>query len=331
MSVTIVEAYREALASEMRTNDAIFVLGEDVRGGGAFEASLGLLDEFGPGRIVDAPISEAAIMGVAIGSAIRGLRPVVDFQYGDFLFAAADQLVQHATKLPEMSGDQLRVPLVLQLPTGASGRGAQHAHSVEASFFGTPGLVIATPSTPEDAAGLLRSALRHDGVVLLCIHKHLYGASGRPLLHPETSTGGRPPGDDAVPFGRAAIRRHGRDVTVVANLLMVHRALAVAAELARDGIDMEVVDPRTIAPLDVEAVTRSVARTRALLVVEEGPRMAGWGGYLIAELAAAGALEGIRVDRLAGRDAPIPYAPALEAAAIPSLSDIAAAARRLVA
>jgi pyruvate/2-oxoglutarate/acetoin dehydrogenase E1 component len=327
---TIVEAYRVALAARMLANEAIFVLGEDVRSGGAFEASLGLLEAFGPARVIDAPISEAAIMGVAIGSALRGLRPVVDFQYGDFLFACADQLVQHATKLREMSGDLLRVPIVLHLPTGASGRGAQHAHSIEAHFFGTPGLVIATPATPGAAAGLLASALAHDGPVLICIHKHLYGGSNRPLLHPMTSTSEAPPDGHVVPFGRALVCRAGRDLTVVANLLMLHRALEVADELARDGVELEVIDPRTIAPFDVAAVAASVRRTGALLVVEEGPRMAGWGGYLIGELATSGALEGIAVRRLAGADAPIPYAPALEKAAIPSAGDIATAARQLV-
>jgi pyruvate dehydrogenase E1 component beta subunit len=330
VSTTIVEAYRQALATSMHEDETVFVLGEDVRGGGAFEASLGLLDEFGPGRVIDAPISEAAILGLAIGAAIRGLRPVVDFQYGDFLFACADQLVQHATKLRAMSGDRLRVPLVLQLPTGASGRGAQHAHSIEAHFFGTPDLTIATPATPGDVAGLLRGALRHEGPVLLCVHKHLYGAKGRPLLHPETSTSEQAPVNDAISFGSATVRREGRDLTIVANLLMLHRALAVARTLALDGIEVEVVDPRTIAPFDTATVATSVARTGALLVVEEGPRMAGWGGYLVAELATMGLPTGARVERLAGRDAPIPYAAALEAASIPSEADIEAAARHLV-
>lgn len=329
MTSTIVEAYRRSLAGCLRDDDTVFVIGEDVRGGGAFETSLGLIDEFGGRRVVDAPISEAAIVGLAVGAAINGLRPIIEFQYGDFLFAAADQLVQHATKLGAMSGGRLSVPLVLQLPTGASGRGAQHAHSIEAAFFGTPALVIATPSTPADAAGLLRTAVDHDGVVLLCIHKHLYGSSGRPLLHPETSTGSAPPEGHRVPFGEAAMRRSGDDLTIVANLLMSHRALAAAERLARDGIEAEVIDPRTIAPLDVDAVARSVARTGGLLVVEEGPSMAGWGNYLVAELATSGVLEGVPVARLAGEDAPIPYAPALEEAMIPSVERIVQAAAEL--
>lgn len=328
--VTIVEALRDAIRAQMRADDRVFVIGEDIRIGGAFLVTRGLVDEFGPDRIIDTPISEAGFFGLAIGAAIRGLRPIVDFQYGDFLFSAADQLVQQATKLRYMSGNALEVPLLIQLPTGASGRGAQHANSVEGAFFGTPRLKILTPATPRDTAGLLRTAFREPGVVLVCIHKHLYGSRGRPLHHQETSTGTVGEGEPAIPFGVADVKRAGRDITIVANLLMLHRALDAAARLAAEGIEADVIDPRTIVPLDVETVAASAAMTGRLLVVEESPRRAGWGAHLIAEVVSRGTPSLSRVRRLAAADVPVPYAPVLESAVIPSVTDILRAAREMV-
>ena len=172
--LTIVQAMREAMHEEMKQDENIFVIGEDIRIGGSFLFTLGLLDEFGPDRVINTPISESGFIGLAIGAAIQGLRPIVDFQYGDFLFCAMDQIVQQATKLRYMSGGQVKIPLVIQLPTGASGRGAQHANAVEGFYFHIPGLKLVTPATPYDAKGLLKTAIRDDNVVLFCVHKHTY-------------------------------------------------------------------------------------------------------------------------------------------------------------
>jgi pyruvate dehydrogenase E1 component beta subunit len=327
---TIVEALRSVIADEMDRDDDIYVIGEDISQGGAFQASVGLLDRFGAGRVVDAPISEAAIVGLAIGSAMRGLHPIVDFQYGDFLYAAADQLIQQATKLRYMSGGQVAVPMLIHLPTGASGRGAQHANCLEASFFGVPGLRVVTPTTPSDTAGLMRTALRDPNLVLFCIHKSLYGTEGRDNLYPETSTGAFDT-DEAIPYGSARIAREGSDVTIVANLLMLHRSLAVAGQAAADGISVEVIDPRTIVPFDIDTVETSVSRTGRLITVEESPRRAGWGGYLIGELARRGVLEGAAVERIAAPDLPVPFAPNLEQAVIPSEAQIREAVDRVMA
>lgn len=313
---TIVEALRSTIVDEMTADGDVYVIGEDISQGGAFQASVGLLDRFGAERVIDAPISEAAIVGLAVGSAMRGLHPIVDFQYGDFLYAAADQLIQQATKLRYMSGGQVSVPMLIHLPTGASGRGAQHANSLEASFFGVPGLRIVTPSTPRDTAGLLRTALRDPNIVLFCIHKSLYGTEGRDLLYPDSSTGSFVAGE-SIPYGSAAVARSGSDVTVVANLLMFHRSLKVAEDVAAEGISVEVIDPRTIVPFDIDTVAESVARTRRIVTVEESPRRAGWGGYLLGELGRRGLLVGASVERIAAPDLPVPFAPVLERAVIP--------------
>jgi len=326
---TIVEGLRAAITDEMDANDGVFVVGEDISQGGAFQASVGLLDRYGAERVVDAPISEGAIVGMSVGAAMRGLHPIVDFQYGDFLYAAADQLIQEATKLRYMSGGQVAVPMLIHLPTGASGRGAQHANCLEASFFGVPGLRIVTPTTPSDTAGLMRTALRDPNIVLFCIHKSLYGTEGRELLYPETSTGDIG-GTEAIPYGSARVARDGTDITVVANLLMLHRSLAVAEQVARSGVSLEVIDPRTIVPFDIDAVADSVARTGRLLTVEESPRRAGWGGYLIGELARRGSLRDVAVERIAAPDLPVPFAPNLERSVIPSEAQISEAVTRLM-
>jgi pyruvate dehydrogenase E1 component beta subunit len=321
-NLTIVEAMREAMRHEMRLDERVFLIGEDIHIGGAFLMTLGFLDEFGPERVINTPISETGFMGLATGAAIAGLRPIVDFQYGDFLFTAVDQLVQQASKLRHMSDGQVSVPLVVQLPTGASGRGAQHANSMESFFFGVPGLKIITPSTPYDAKGLLTSALRDGNVILFCVHKHLYGSKGRPLENSETSTGLVPTEEYLIPIGVADIKRQGTDVTVVANHLMLHRSLSAAERLAARGVSVEVIDPRTLVPFDLDTVTQSVRKTGRLLVVEENHARGGWGPYLIAHVAeqALGHLDGVR--RLSLPDAPVPFSPPLEASILPGTETI---------
>lgn len=252
--LTVVQALREAVREEVRRDEGVFVLGEDIRIGGSCLFTLGLQDEFGPERVLNTPISEAGFVGLAIGAAILGMRSIIDFQYGDFIFTAFDQFIQQCTKLRYMSGGQVSIPLVFQLPTGASGRGAQHANSVETIFFGIPGLKIVTPATPYDAKGLFKSAVRDDNPVLFCVHKHLYGSLGHLLAKSSIGRGHVPDGEYQIPLGKGDIRKPGSDITVVANGLMLHRSLNVAEALEGEGVSVEVVDPRCLVPFDTGLV-----------------------------------------------------------------------------
>lgn len=328
---TIIEALRSSLDAEMATDARVFVMGEDIGIGGSFHLTLGLLERYGAERVRDTPVSEAGFVGLAIGAAIGGMRPVVDFQYGDFLLCAADQVIQQACKLPYMSGGAIRVPLVLHAPTGASGRGAQHANSIENVFYGVPGLTVGVPSTPYDAKGMMTTAIRSDGPVLLCSHKHLYGSKGRRLEGGDGATGQVPVEPYEIPIGKAIVRRPGRDLTIVGALLMVHRALQAAEALAGEGIEAEVIDMRWLSPLDTDTVVDSVKRTGRLLVVEEGALRGGWGGAVVSAVAdrAFDSLDA-PIRRLAGPDSPIPVAPHLEAGLFPDRDRIASEARRLV-
>jgi pyruvate dehydrogenase E1 component beta subunit len=262
-NLTIVQAMREALVEEMRRDPDVFVVGEDVRIGGVFHLTLNLVDEFGLERIIDTPISEAGFTGLGVGAAIDGMRPVVDFQYGDFIFTAMDQLIQQASKLRYMSGGQVKVPLVIHLPTGASGRGAQHCNPVEGFCYPIPGIKLVTPSSPYDAKGLFKSAIRDDNVVLFCVHKHLYGSKGRPLAESSISREHVPAEEFTIPLGTAAVKRSGEHITVVANMLMLHRTLNVAAKLEQEGVSIEVIDPRCLIPFDLETIVVSVQKTAA--------------------------------------------------------------------
>jgi pyruvate dehydrogenase E1 component beta subunit len=325
-NLTIVQAMREALVEEMRRDPDVFVLGEDVRIGGVFHLTLNLVDEFGLERIIDTPISEAGFTGLGVGAAIDGMRPVVDFQYGDFVFTAMDQLIQQASKLRYMSGGQVKVPLVIHLPTGASGRGAQHCNPVEGFCYPIPGIKLVTPSSPYDAKGLFKSAIRDDNVVLFCVHKHLYGSKGRPLAESSISREHVPAEEFTIPLGTAAIKRSGEHITVVANMLMLHRALNVAANLEQEGVSVEVIDPRCLIPFDLETIVVSVQKTGRLLIVEENHERGGWGAQLAADVSreAFGYLDE-PVHRLATPDVPIPFSPPLEAWLIPDEERIRAA------
>jgi acetoin:2,6-dichlorophenolindophenol oxidoreductase subunit beta len=330
------EALRDAMRIAMKSDPRVFLIGEDigVKGGfgGGFTVTLGLSDEFDPERVVDTPISEGAIVGAAVGAAMVGMRPVAEMQYGDFVFCAMDQVVNQAAKMRYMSNGQVRVPMVLRLPVGASQRGAQHGQSTEALFMHTPGLKVVCPSTPRDAKGMLLAAIRDDNPVIFLEHKLLYGGKGTRRESASISFGvDVPEGDYTVPLGPAAIRRPGSDVTLLANMLMVHRAHSAAERLATSGIDVEVIDMRSLTPLDMETVAVSLAKTGRLLVVEEDNLTCGWGAEVLARVAESHShLLKRPMRRVASPDTPLPCATILERAYVPDVEKITAAVRGLL-
>lgn len=305
------EAVRQALDEELERDPRVVFFGEDVAAaGGVFAVTPGLLERHGPERVFDTPISELALAGAAFGSAVCGLRPVIEIMFADFLPLVMDSLVNQATKYWYLSNEQASVPLVIRSACGAGGRfGAIHSQMPIAWLLGVPGLKIACPATPHDARGLLKAAIRDDNPVLFLEHKRLYSLKG------EVS-------DDPVPLGKAAVRREGEDVTIVTVMKGVHDALEAAEALARRGIEATVIDLRTLRPLDTEAVLRSVERTGRLLVVEEGPLTGGWAGEVLARVTeqALGYLD--LAWRLATPDHPIPYSPPLEDAFLPGAQAI---------
>ena len=334
--LTIAQALREAVAEEMRRDESVFLIGEDigVEGGfgGAFGVYLGLVEEFGHDRIIDTPISEKAIAGAAVGSALAGLRPIADMQYSDFLFECMDELVNQAAKMRLMSGGRLSVPLVMRAPVGATLRGAQHGQSPESYFAHVPGLKVVCVSDAYHAKGLLKSAVRDDNPVLVFEHKLLYGSKGREQLGGLDSTAEVPEEEYLVPLGKAVVVRPGRDVTIVATHVSLYRTLAAAGQLAADdGIECEVIDPLTLLPLDAETILDSVRRTGRLVIVHEDSLTGGWG----AEVAARAAEQCFGdlvapVRRIAALDAPIPFAPVLEDAVLPSVDRIKTVVREMI-
>jgi pyruvate dehydrogenase E1 component beta subunit len=334
--MTIVEALREALQEEMRRDERVILLGEDigVQGGfgGAFTVTLGLAEEFGRRRVIDTPITEAGIAGVATGAALGGLRPVADVQYGDFLFLAMDQLANHAAKLRYMSGGKLRVPMVMRAPVGATTRGAQHAQSLEAFFMHGPGLKVACPCNPYDAKGLLKTAIRLDDPVIFFEHKLLYGSKGSRKEAGGLEIFGTVPQEEyLIPFGQARVLRQGPDVTLVANLLMVHKSMQAAQNLAEAGIEAEVIDVRTLAPFDWPTLFESVSQTGKLVIVEEDNLTGGWGAEVAARTAdtCIGYLQA-PIRRVAAPDTPVPFAPIMENFYVPSVETIVATVTELM-
>ena len=326
--MSIAEALRQAIREEMQRDERVFCIGEDIGidggFGGAFTVTLGLSEEFGHDRILDTPISEAAIAGVAVGAALAGMRPIADVQYGDFLFCAMDQLANQAAKLRYMSGGQLSIPMVMRAPVGATARGAQHAQSLEAFFTHIPGLKVLAPSTDYDAKGLLKSAVRDENPVLIFEHKLLYGSKGPRSERGAISPVGEVPDEEyLVPIGKGAIRREGEDVTIVAKLLMVYRALAAADELAAQGIEAEVIDPRTLVPLDKELILASVRKTGRLVIAEEDNLTGGWAAEIAAIVAdEAFAWLDAPIKRVSAPDVPPPFAPVLESEYVPDKKKI---------
>jgi len=328
--LSVSEALREAMVHEMLRDPNVILLGEDVgRFNGAFNVSNGMLKEFGPKRVWDTPISEAGFMGMGIGAALTGMRPIIEFQYADFMFCAMDQIVNEAAKLRLMSGGQSSLPLVMRAPQGATGRAAQHSQSVEAYFMHTPGLYIALPSTPYDAKGLMIKAMRMNDPVLILEHKLLYGSAspggGKATSDSATSEIGSnvPEEDYEIPFGQADIKRSGKDVTIIATLFMVHRSLAAAADLEKSGISCEIIDPRTLVPLDEDTLLSSIKKTNRVIIVSEDISRGG----VTAEISAlimdkAFDYLDAPVGRVAADNTPIPFGPASEKRVIPQVEDI---------
>ena len=320
-TLTFAQAVNEALAEEMRRDESVFVIGEDVAEAGTpFKVLAGLVEEFGPGRVVDSPISEPGITGLGVGAAMTGLRPVVDIMFGDFLTLVMDQLANQAAKTHYMSGGKLKVPLTLRTTMGATRRsGAQHSQSLHAWVAHVPGLKVVLPSTPEDAKGLLKTAIRDDNPVVFVEDKMDYTVKGEV-----------PDGEYMIPFGVADVKRVGEDLTIVATSSMVRVALAAAAELEGDGISVEVIDPRTLVPLDLEALVKSATKTGRAIVVDEGHRSYGASAEIAAAIGEAAFYSlDAPVRRVAALDVPIPFSPPLEDATVPTPELVAQVAREL--
>jgi 2-oxoisovalerate dehydrogenase E1 component beta subunit len=321
-TLTLVEAVRAALAEELAADPSVIVLGEDVGvHGGVFRATDGLQQQFGEARVIDTPLAELGIAGVAIGAAMSGLRPVAEIQFADYIHPAYDQIVNEAAKIRYRSNGAFQCPVVFRAPFGAGVHGGlYHSQSVEALFLHVPGLKIVVPSTPYDCKGLLKSAIRDDDPVLFFEHKKSY----------RRLRGDVPDTDYVVPLGEADLKRRGRDLSIITYGIGVHLALEAAAQVASEGIEVEILDLRTLLPLDTAAIKETVARTSKVLIVHEDNRTGGVGAEVAALIAeeAFSELDG-PILRLAAADTHVPYAASLEEAILPNAADVVAAVRRL--
>jgi len=318
--LTMAEALREALFEEMARDSSVFVIGEDLRAAAPFGITKGLAERFGEDRVLDTPISEAALIGASLGAAITGLRPVADMHFADFVTCAMDEVVNQIAKVRYMFGGQVDVPLVLRMPTGSvRGAAAHHSQSLEAWFTHTPGLRVVFPSTPADAKGLLKTCIRGLDPVMFFEHKRLYKVPGEV-----------PDEEKLLPLGRADVKRAGADVTIVATGWMVHQALEAADRLIQDGVSTEVLDPRCLVPFDKAALFESVAKTHRVVIVEEAAKTGGFGAQIAAWLAEELFDElDAPIQRVASKDVPIPFSPPMEEFVIPNVGDVVAAVRRL--
>lgn len=312
--MTYSQAINEALREEMRRDKNVYILGEDVGAfGGCFGVTTGLIDEFGPERVLDSPISETAIMGSAVGAAVAGLRPVPEIMFDDFLGVCMDEVVNQTAKMRYMFGGKAKVPLTLRTACGAGvGAAAQHSQCLEAWLCHTPGLIVIMPSTAADAKGLLKTAIRDDNPVMFLEHKLLYGAGGEV-----------PEGEYTIPIGKADIKREGKDVTILAYSMMLHKALSAAETLSLEGIEAEVIDPRTLIPFDKETLYKSIEKTGRLVIVHEAVKQGGFGGE-IAAMVAEECFDSLDapIKRVAAPFTPIPFASGLESAYIPDEAKI---------
>ena len=316
--ITYREALNDALREEMQRDPSVFLLGEDVGlYGGAFKVTEGLYAEFGEKRVIDMPIAEGLIVGAAIGAAMAGLRPVAELMTVNFALLAMDQIVNHAAKIRYMFGGKTKVPLVIRAPGGGGNQlGAQHSQSLESYFLHCPGLKVVMPSTPEDAKGLLKEAIREDDPIVFLEHEHLYNTRGEV-----------PPGDYTIPIGKAAVRKKGTDLTIISYSNMALIAGEAAVQLAKEGIQAELIDLRTLNPLDLATLVASVRKTNRAIIVEEDWKTGGVGAEVSARIYehAFSSLDAPLV-RVAGKDTPMPYAKNLEQAAIPRVEDVIQAA-----
>jgi pyruvate/2-oxoglutarate/acetoin dehydrogenase E1 component len=324
--LTISQALNQALREEMHRDPEVFLIGEEIgiwgAGGGIFGVTLNLIKEFGPERVRDTPISEEAIAGLACGAAVTGMRPVAELMYVDFAALAMDPIVNQAAKLRYMFGGKAKVPMVIRAQEGAGrGNAAQHSQSLEAWFMHVPGLKVVVPSTPYDAKGLLKTAIRDDNPVIFLEHKALYATKGEV-----------PAEEYTIPFGVADVKRQGTDVTVVGIHTMVHRALAAAEKLADEGISVEVIDPRTLVPLDVDTIVASLKKTKHLVIAHEAVERGGAAGEIAMQVMdrAFDYLDA-PIRRVCGRNVPIPYNLGLERLAIPQEEDVIDAIREVLA
>ncbi|MDQ0331608.1 pyruvate dehydrogenase E1 component beta subunit [Mesorhizobium sp. YL-MeA3-2017] len=316
------QAIQEAMAIAMEQDERVFLMGEDIGVyGGAFQVTGDLVERFGTDRVMDTPISELGGAGVAVGAALTGLRPIFEFQFSDFATLAMEQIVNQAAKMRFMLGGEVSVPVVMRFPAGSgTGAAAQHSQSLEAWLGHVPGLKVIQPATPHDVKGMLLAAVADPDPVMIFEHKLLYKMKG-PV----------PEGHYTVPIGKADVRRKGRDLTIVATSIMVHKALEAAAALEAEGIDIEVIDLRTVRPMDKQTIIDSVKKTSRLLCVYEAVKTLGIGAEISAAVAESDAFDYLDapIVRLGGAEVPIPYNPELEKATVPQVPDIIAAARDL--
>ena len=320
--LTYREAIREALTEEMERDSLVFMLGEEIAEyGGAYKVTQGLVDKFGRDRIRNTPLAEAAIAGAALGSALTGMRPVAEFMYIDFSLIASDQIINQIAKLRYMTAGMVKVPLVIRTQCGGGvSAGPHHSQSLEAIFTHIPGLIVVMPSNPYDAKGLLKSSIREDNPVIFIEHKGLYSQTG---MVPEE--------EYLVPLGQAEVKRQGNDITVVATSRTVNHALKAAETLEKDGIDLEIVDPRTLKPLDEDLILSSVKKTSRLMIVHEACKTGGFGAEIAAMIAENGFdYLDAPIKRVAALDSPIPFNPRLEDYVLPNEDDIITAARELM-
>ena len=320
--ITFVESLRMTLKEEMDRDPSLMLIGEDIgRYGGIFGVTKGLLEEFGPHRVRSTPISESAIIGSALGAAMTGIRTVAEIMYVDFTTCAMDQIVNQVAKMRYMSGGKAKIPLVIRTQEGGGrGNAAQHSQSLEALFLHIPGLKIVMPSTPYDARGLLKTAIRDDNPVMFIEHKLLYATKGF-----------IPDGEFLIPFGQADVKRKGKDVTVIAISYMVMKALRAAERLAEEGVDVEVIDLRTLVPLDLETLLQSVRKTNRVVIVHEGCRRGGIGAEIASNIMEeAFDFLDAPIQRVGALNVPIPFSEPLENAVIPSEEEIVTAVKKVL-
>ncbi|MFA0816521.1 MAG: alpha-ketoacid dehydrogenase subunit beta [Anaerofustis sp.] len=321
--ITFAQAVRDAMREEMHRDENVFLMGEDVGlYGGCFGVSRGMWEEFGEKRIVETPISETSFTGAGVGAALMGLRPIVEIMFGDFVSLAFDPIINHAAKYYFMTAKQVTVPMVLRTPFGSgTGAAAQHSQSLESAYLNTPGLKVIMPSTPYDAKGLLKSAIRDNSPVMFFENKLLYRTEGEV-----------PDEEYLIPIGQADVKREGSDITLISYSRMLPVCLEAAEELSKDGIDAEVLDLRTLRPLDTQAITESVKKTSRALIVYEAPQFGGFGGEIAAQINESEAFYYLDapVKRLGGAEMPVPYNPSLEKEIVPTVKTVAETVRAML-